>query len=210
VLGFLVKQTPVPQSLPIFPNTIAWTFTAVPSRPVICWDGGTLLLCHSSRSPRRHWWNERAGFCCPAGTTDRRIFYKQLCIFRRLLWAGRRWVRYRVWRLLLFYGMEDCFKVVVVAAHYDVAEHVDKSAVDVVGEPWIAGFSYDTIDNIIVETEVEDGVHHTRHWGGCAASYADQEWLLWSPSFAFMAFSSLTIFLSISCANPLGHFLLFL
>ena len=30
VAGSLVKATPVPQSSPIFPNAIDWTFTAVP------------------------------------------------------------------------------------------------------------------------------------------------------------------------------------
>ena len=30
VEGFLVKATPVEQSSPMLPNTIAWTFTAVP------------------------------------------------------------------------------------------------------------------------------------------------------------------------------------
>ncbi len=35
VLGLRVKSTPVPESPPMFPNTIACTLTAVPLRPVI-------------------------------------------------------------------------------------------------------------------------------------------------------------------------------
>mmetsp|Transcript_2018 Transcript_2018/g.8394 ORF Transcript_2018/g.8394 Transcript_2018/m.8394 type:complete len:222 (-) Transcript_2018:411-1076(-) len=35
VLGLRVKQTPVPEVSPMFPNTIAWMFTAVPFKPTM-------------------------------------------------------------------------------------------------------------------------------------------------------------------------------
>ena len=38
VAGFLENATPVPQSSPIFPNTIIWIFTAVPQSPGISFN----------------------------------------------------------------------------------------------------------------------------------------------------------------------------
>ncbi len=50
-----------------------------------------------------------------------------------------------------------------VDAHDHVAEHGDEAAVGVVGEALVAGALGQPVDGLVVEAQVEDGVHHARH-----------------------------------------------
>ena len=45
----------------------------------------------------------------------------------------------------------------------DRAEHLDEAAVAVVGEAAVAGPRLQALDGLVVEAEVQDGVHHARH-----------------------------------------------
>jgi hypothetical protein len=65
--------------------------------------------------------------------------------------------------------------VLVVDAHDHVAEHVDQPAVGVVGEALVAGGVRQALDRLVVEAEVEDGVHHARHGDGGAGAHRDQQ-----------------------------------
>ena len=45
---------------------------------------------------------------------------------------------------------------------HDVSVHVDETAVAVVGEPSVAGECRQSFDGVVVQTEVQDRVHHAR------------------------------------------------
>ena len=53
--------------------------------------------------------------------------------------------------------------VLLLDTHDDVAVHLDEATVAVVGEAAVAGQLLQALDGLVVETQVEDGVHHTRH-----------------------------------------------
>ena len=46
---------------------------------------------------------------------------------------------------------------------HDVAEHLHEAAVGVPGEALVAGRLREPLDRVVVQAEVEDGVHHARH-----------------------------------------------
>ena len=68
-----------------------------------------------------------------------------------------------------FLGFNDNFKRIVFVfvdrfkAEYDIAVHLNKSAVRIVSKSFVAGFGDDTLNSDIIKSEVEDGIHHTRH-----------------------------------------------
>ena len=60
-------------------------------------------------------------------------------------------------------------------AEGDFAEHLDEAAVAIVREPRIAGLGHQALDRLVVEAEVEDGVHHARHGELRAGAHAQQQ-----------------------------------
>ena len=60
---------------------------------------------------------------------------------------------------------QQVLEVVVINAHHHVAVHLDETAVAVVGEPFVAAVRGQSFDAIVIEAEVEDGIHHPRHRG---------------------------------------------
>ena len=66
----------------------------------------------------------------------------------------------------------------VLDAHRGRAEHVDQSAVAVVGEAGVAGLRVQALDRCVSEAEVEDGVHHPRHRERRAGADADEHRVL--------------------------------
>ena len=49
----------------------------------------------------------------------------------------------------------------------DVTVHLYETAIRIVNEVRVVGLLHHTFSHLIVKTEVEDGVHHTRHRGTC-------------------------------------------
>src|SRR6202012_6161692 len=58
-------------------------------------------------------------------------------------------------------------------AHDDVAVHLDEAAVAIVGEALVAAGGDEALHRLVVEAEVENGVHHAGH--GIARAGADRE-----------------------------------
>ncbi len=81
----------------------------------------------------------------------------------------------------LFGGFEDLLEgvalvfVLGLAAQHDVAVHAHKAPVAVVGETWVGGRRDYPLHGGVVETQVEDGVHHARHAGAGAGAHAEQQ-----------------------------------
>ena len=49
---------------------------------------------------------------------------------------------------------------------------------------WVASLLYHTCGYLVVQTEVEDGVHHTRHRSASTRTYRNQKWILWVAELA--------------------------
>ena len=63
----------------------------------------------------------------------------------------------------LFVLIQDTFKVAGVGVQDDFAEHLDEATIGVVGETLVPGQFYQALDGLIVDAEVEHGIHHTGH-----------------------------------------------
>jgi hypothetical protein len=80
--------------------------------------------------------------------------------------------------LLFLLGVEDFFKHRFLDVEHDVAEHLNQAAIGVVGEARIVGALGQRLDALIVQAEVEDGVHHAGHGKLRARAHADQQRVL--------------------------------
>src|SRR5581483_8384612 len=67
------------------------------------------------------------------------------------------------------------FLALGLEAEDDVAVHGDEAAVGVVGEAGVARLAGETGGDLVVEAEVEDGVHHARHRDAGAGSHGHEE-----------------------------------
>ena len=76
---------------------------------------------------------------------------------------------------LLLDLVELVFEIVVLDAHHDVPIHVDQPAVCVVGEPLVARLLREARDGLIIQAEVQHGVHHARHRLGRTGADADEQ-----------------------------------
>ena len=74
----------------------------------------------------------------------------------------------------LFKGV-DVFFGFGFHAQYHVAVHLYETAVGVPGETGIARFLRDGLDGLVVHTQVEHGVHHTRHGDTGTRTYRYQQ-----------------------------------
>ena len=71
--------------------------------------------------------------------------------------------------------VEDVLEHAVVHAEHDVGVHLDEAAVAVVGEALVARFGGQALHRLVVEAEVEDGVHHAGHGGARARAHRDEQ-----------------------------------
>ena len=73
--------------------------------------------------------------------------------------------------MFLFHVLEDAVKESLAHFHDNVGEHLDETAVRVICKAGIAGLLGEALDRDIVETQIQDRVHHTGH--GCAGAGTD-------------------------------------
>ena len=74
---------------------------------------------------------------------------------------------------LLLALVEDVIELVHVDVERHFAEHLDEAAIAVVGEARIAALLGQALDGLVVQAEVEDGVHHAGHGELGAGAHAD-------------------------------------
>ena len=72
-------------------------------------------------------------------------------------------------------AVEDVLKLLLADVEDDGAEHLDESAIGVVGEAGIVAAAGEAFDRAVVEAEVEDGVHHAGHGELGAGADGDQQ-----------------------------------
>ena len=59
--------------------------------------------------------------------------------------------------------------------HHDIGVHLYEAAITVPGKPLVAGRLGQALYRLVVEAEVEDGVHHAGHRGRCARTHRHQQ-----------------------------------
>ncbi len=75
-------------------------------------------------------------------------------------------VQVEVGALLLLDLVEGVLEKLAVDAEHRLAEHLDQPAVGVPGEPVVARLLGQALDRLVVEADVEDGLHHPGHRRG--------------------------------------------
>ena len=69
---------------------------------------------------------------------------------------------------LLLHLVNELLEVLLADLHNDVGIHLDKAAVAVPRPTGVAGLCRHDLDDFLVKTEVQDGIHHTGH--GCTGA----------------------------------------
>ena len=57
----------------------------------------------------------------------------------------------------------------------DVGEHEDETTIAVIGESFVVGLLGEGFDGFVIETEIEDGVHHARHGNSGTGTNGDEK-----------------------------------
>ena len=71
--------------------------------------------------------------------------------------------------------VDDDLKALFGKLHDDVGIHLDKAAVAVISEPLVIGQNLDPFDDLVVDAEVEDRVHHAGHRGARARTDRNEQ-----------------------------------
>ena len=71
--------------------------------------------------------------------------------------------------------VENFFKTMMSDAEHHVGVHGDEAAITVEGKAPVAGFFGKRGDGRVVETKIENGVHHARHRGASAGPHGDKQ-----------------------------------
>ena len=76
---------------------------------------------------------------------------------------------------ILFVQIEDLLEIMVIDAQHHVAIHLDEAAIAVIGEARIARLRRQAFDGLVVEAEIEHGIHHAGHGDAGARAHGDQQ-----------------------------------
>lgn len=66
---------------------------------------------------------------------------------------------------------DDPLKTVVVDPQNHITEHLDEPAVAVIGKPGISGQLRQSFHRFVIESQVQNGVHHTGHRVYCSGTH---------------------------------------
>ena len=77
--------------------------------------------------------------------------------------------------LLFLHLVDESFKIFLADFHNDVGEHLNKSSVAVPSPSGVTGLLCKHFYDLLVQSEVEDGVHHTRHGCSCARTNGNEK-----------------------------------
>ena len=84
---------------------------------------------------------------------------------------------------LLFHLVYQSFKVLFADFHNDVGVHLYKSSVAVPSPSRITRFFDKNFENFFVQTEVKNGIHHTRHRRSCARTDGNKKRIFFIAEF---------------------------
>ena len=77
--------------------------------------------------------------------------------------------------LAVLEGIEDVLEMMMLEAEHDIGIHGDEAAIAVIGEAAIARHFGERFHRLVVEAEIEHGIHHARHRGAAARAHRDQQ-----------------------------------
>ena len=80
--------------------------------------------------------------------------------------------------LALLHSVDALLEEALAQLHDDVRVHLDEAAVAVVGKTGVVGLFGQTLNSLIVQAEVQDGVHHAGHGLTCAGTDGNQQGVL--------------------------------
>ena len=106
------------------------------------------------------------------------LFILSLELLGKLLQVGSGQLNVELDAALFLHLVDELLKVLLADFHDDVGEHLDEAAIGVVNETLKLGVGVagdHRLDNVVVETEVEDGIHHAGHGGAGAGADGDEQ-----------------------------------
>jgi len=71
--------------------------------------------------------------------------------------------------------LQQVLQHMLVHPHDDIGVHLHEAAVGVVGKTFVTAGGNDPLDRLVVEAEIEDGIHHSRHGGAGSGADRDQQ-----------------------------------
>ena len=80
--------------------------------------------------------------------------------------------------LALLHSVDALLEEALAQLHDNIRVHLDEAAVAVIGKAGVVGLFGQTLNSLIVQAEVQDGVHHTGHGLACAGTDGDQQRVL--------------------------------
>ncbi len=83
--------------------------------------------------------------------------------------------------LFFLHFVDKLLEIFLTDLHNDVREHLDKSSVTVPSPAGVARLRGDGIYNRLVETEVQNGVHHAGHRSSCARTNGNEQGIFLIP-----------------------------
>ena len=78
----------------------------------------------------------------------------------------------------LLHLVDELLKVLLAHFHHYVGVHLDEAAVAVPGPAGVAGLLGQHVHHVLVQTQIQDGVHHAGHGGPGAGTHGDQQGVL--------------------------------
>ena len=178
VAGSRVKATPVPESMPRLPKTIEHDVDrgAEVGRDALlaAVEDRARSAFHESKTARTARSICSRGSCGksrPACSRDDLLErVDQRPAGRRRRGRGR-----RVTPLACLASSRASSKCSPSTSQHGLAEHLDQPAVGVPGEPLVAGLLGQALHRLVVEADVEDGLHHAGHRELRAGAHRDQQ-----------------------------------
>ena len=79
---------------------------------------------------------------------------------------------------LFFHLVDQLLEVLLADFHDDVGVHLDESSVAVPCPALVAGLRCDDLDDLFIQAQVEDGVHHAGHGSSCAGTDGNEKRVL--------------------------------
>ena len=101
----------------------------------------------------------------------------------QLLQIVRRQLYVQLHALLRLHLIDELFKIFLSNLHHDVGIHLDKSAVAVPRPARIARRLCQGLHYFLIQSEIQDGVHHTGHGCSCTGTHGNQKRVLFVPEF---------------------------
>ena len=80
--------------------------------------------------------------------------------------------------LFFLHFIDELLEILLAHFHDHVGIHLDESAVTVPGPAGVSGHAGDGGDDLLVQAEVQDGVHHSRHGRSGAGAHGNQQRIL--------------------------------